>query len=212
MAALRIPAALILLAFGLSACSSDEDEDPSHAPTPSSTVDATGSPQVEPTATQTSAEPAPEPTVILGLAPDDDIEGIAPEQERDELVEPFIAVSAEALTEPSDADLSPVVTVAEGPARDELRALIDEFDANGWSQHGAPEVVSSRVVSVEEGSPAAIVMEVCLDHSDVEIVDDAGVSQVDETAPLRALNIFTLHQTDGRWAVYERTFPVVTEC
>lgn len=193
--------------------SAEAPASPTDASGDSGSVDQGSSSGDDASLTDQAQSQAPSPTPVEDLAPVAAVDEVVVESPKDELAEPFVQVYAEALSTPEAPDQDALVTVAAGPALQELQALVQEFDDNGWSMVGTPEVVSSTVVSVDaEADPPSAVIEVCLDSSGVDVVDSSGTSQLDERAPQRALNIFTMDLVEGRWVLRERTFPVQTAC
>ncbi|WP_154402142.1 hypothetical protein [Ornithinimicrobium cavernae] len=173
-------------------------------------ADVTGSDEEDPEEGTTAVDEAKVlPGVAPGVPPRDIDEG----QQLDAMAAPLVAVQAEVLASPDEADLDQVVTVTDGPAEGQLLASIAEFESNGWSQKGTPQVISSTVQSVDlDNVPPTVVLDVCLDHSGVDIVDDAGASMVDPAADKRVLTTFTMHYLGDRWVLHEQSFPVEVEC
>lgn len=220
---------VVLMAGSLTACSADPDPadnpgssdaaqgqsaaDPglSTAETPSGTD--TSEATEEPDASEDTATPSEEPEVIAGIAPDAPPAEINADESGEEIIEPFVEVNAEILATPEEPDLDKVVTVAAGPAQEQLRAALAEFADNGWVQEGAPSIVSSSVESIDpDADPPTAEVEVCLDHSGVDIVDTSGTSVVDPNAEQRILTTFTMHYLDDRWVLYQQSFDDDTEC
>ena len=63
---------------------------------------------------------------------------------------------------------------------------------------------------VLEGQPAKL-LEVCLDSSDVKVVNVAG-TQMNPTGKPRSLNIFTLIEDNGAWKIASQDFPNNADC
>lgn len=142
------------------------------------------------------------------LAPSDVVD-----ERGDELVEPLIESTAELLADPAGLEASAMASVAAEEALAQVRSQTLEYSVLGWRQIGVPEVASARVLEVSESSdPPRVEVEVCLDHSATDIVDEAGQSVVDPEAPVRALTIFVLEFRDGAWVATDRQFPVETAC
>lgn len=229
---LRRILAITVSALVLSACSGQDSPVPAGADVASPTGDSSTAPSPPATAawhsgeaagrsgpeqapsTEQAAPATPDPVVVTEFpAPRVPVDDVRASTDGKRFIDPFVQVGAKALGGEVDNYMSTLATLTDGPALDEVRGLVEEFEANGWTQTGAPVVRSATVVSVDqEGEPPSVVLEVCLDHSSVTITDVAGTSQVDPAAPKRALNLFTLHLVEGSWMVHERTFPVDTEC
>lgn len=117
--------------------------------------------------------------------------------------------SAPGPTEPGP-DLSEIAT---GVMMDELLATASEFKAMGWTQSGTPMIVDVRVVREPTADePLDAVIEVCLDNSDVQILDASGRDVRPTDTPLRSLNIFVLRLVDGTWLIAQRSFPDDPDC
>lgn len=159
---------------------------------------------------QVSAEGAtPRDGVAAEIAPDEvEVEGSA-----DEIIAPVVAVQNQALEAPTEVDWDSVVAVADGQLLDTLEASILEYTELGWTQIGAPEVVDSTVLELdEEGDPPTARVEVCLDHDQVDVVDSEGASMIDESAEMRVKSIFTLTFVEGRWVAVAQDFTDDLSC
>lgn len=157
---------------------------------------------------------SPPPTVLKNVAPSVDPGALAGDDaELEALVEPALQVAADVLEDPTGIDEDVLFTVAQGAALDEMRAMAAEFEVNGWTQSGAPVVVSTELTALdEEASPPEATVSVCLDHGDVEIVDASGDSVVDPDARTRSLNILELEYVQERWVLVARSFPDDPSC
>jgi hypothetical protein len=108
------------------------------------------------------------------------------------------------------ANISDSVT---GAMAEEVLATAAEFEAMGWTQSGTPEIVDVRVVRAPTPQePLDAIVEVCLDSSNVQILDESGRNVRPADTPQRSLNIFVLRLVDGSWLVAERTFPADPDC
>jgi hypothetical protein len=153
------------------------------------------------------------PTVVDGVAPTMAPRDITGEAEARRLVEPALEAQVEALTTPDGASEDLLATVADGAALGAVRAQALEYVENGWTQVGAPRVVSAEVASVDaEADPPTVQVLVCLDHSDVDVLDAEGVSMVDASADARVLQLWTLEEQDGRWTLVQQGFTDETRC
>jgi hypothetical protein len=142
---------------------------------------------------------------------------LAPERVDDdtaaELVEPVVRADALLLSDPVALDTDGLASLAADEALLQVRATALEYEVLGWRQVGTPVVAFARVLEAElEADPPRVRVEVCLDHTDVDVVDDAGNSVVDPSASRRALNLFGLERRDGVWVVVDRDLPVDTDC
>ena len=131
-------------------------------------------------------------------------------------VEDFLAETVEAINPSATSNsgsLPDLSQVAIGAVLGELDATRAEFEVMGWTQVGAPTIADLRVVTPPtEAAPTEVVVEACLDNSDVRIVDSAGNDVRTSTTAPRSLNIYVLRWTEGRWLVAEHTFPDDPDC
>ncbi len=77
---------------------------------------------------------------------------------------------------------------------------------------GSPKVVSATVVEYESAStPKTMVVQACIDSSNVKVITDEGTSV--RSGPNRhALNTLTLVQQEDRWLVESVGFPDNPRC
>lgn len=135
------------------------------------------------------------------------------DESAEDLVAPVIESTAALLADPLGLDVSGLEVLVSDEALAQTRAQTLEYSVMGWHQVGSPEVVSARVIEVSESEePPRAEVEVCLDHTDVDILDESGLSIVDPTAQRRVLTIFILEYRDQAWVTIDRQFPVETAC
>ncbi|WP_083093373.1 hypothetical protein [Rothia nasimurium] len=97
-------------------------------------------------------------------------------------------------------------------ALDQYLATATEYALSGWHVEGSSTVVGSpRVAEGEYKGQAAKIMEVCLDSSQVKVVDAAGNTMSSNQTP-RSLNIFTLIEDNGTWKIASHDFPNNADC
>lgn len=95
---------------------------------------------------------------------------------------------------------------------DELRATADFNHDSGISVQGEPRIVDMRVSALRLGaSPQTAVVVVCLDNSDVRVVDDAG-NVVQKQAHSRTRQRFFLVRPADRWLIDRQDFPANPNC
>ncbi|QQC59996.1 hypothetical protein I6H58_03335 [Rothia kristinae] len=100
-----------------------------------------------------------------------------------------------------------------GSALEEALAELSEAQANGWRIEGRPRVVGQpRMRTLEHDGAPARQLAVCLDSSDVKVLDQAGKTLGTGSGPERVLNLYTLVQQDGTWMVAEHALPADTAC
>lgn len=129
------------------------------------------------------------------------------------LVAPALSASSKALGDPDGASTESLDVVADDAALAAIESQVHEYQVLGWSQVGTPEIVSTEIVALDDDAdPPTARVQVCLDHSTVQVLDSQGVSMVDESAPMRTLQLWTLEQTDGVWVLVDQTFPDDPTC
>lgn len=140
-------------------------------------------------------------------------EQVAQDEAAADLVDPVIDVSSEALAVPTEVDWDTVVSVTGGNLLRDVESTVLEYTENGWTQEGAPELVSSSLVEVDEAStPATARVEVCLDYAAVSRLDANGKSLTDPEAEQRVRSIFSLEFVEGRWVAMDQTFEAEISC
>lgn len=122
----------------------------------------------------------------------------------DEEIDPYKYVSEDTVNE-----LKKTTT---GSALDQYVATATEYAMSGWKVEGTSRVVGNpRLADGEyEGQPAKL-LEVCLDSSDVKVVNVAG-TQMNPAGQPRSLNIFTLIEDHGAWKIASQDFPNNADC
>lgn len=182
-----------------------------------------------PAAEEMSTSPGPAPAATAERPPtvDDDADRVpvepesAPELQPEqvgndtaaELIQPALESTSRLLAAPATLDVSGLTPLVSDEAFRQASAQAQEYAHQGWQQEGSPVVASAQLLEFDQDAdPPRAVIEVCLDHSAVDIVNDAGESIVDENAPRRALTIFISEFRDNAWVVVDQTFPVDTSC
>lgn len=160
----------------------------------------------------------------------------APEVEQIEAVleaqEAFVPSDRPALADPANpessaelggandpAELDPAAVAAAeenaaGAALQEVLASLAEFEHQGWEQRGAPVVVGDPVsapLPTDDGE--AVRVTVCLDSSEVTVVDRDGVVVSGKQKDRRALHNYDLFRQPGQsWQVVQHGFPDDPTC
>lgn len=99
-----------------------------------------------------------------------------------------------------------------GSALDQYVATATEYALSGWRTEGTPTVVGEpRLAESEYDGKKAKVLEVCLDSSQVKVVDENG-NAVGSSPFTRSLNIFTLVEDQGKWKIASHDFPNNADC
>ena len=194
-------AILVLVAaaiiWGANGRADDAAAPPSSVPAPTSTS-ASASPSSQPSP---SPVPVPAATTSPGEVSSD----------ASTLVTPFVKADAAARQTP--AQPLALTEVSTGAALDDLQIAVEELQAGGLTQIGEPVLVSAVVTSDElEATPPTATVLVCLDYSKVDLVNSAGESAKDATAPQRVSTILRLVKQDDSWLVADRTFPDDPSC
>ncbi|MGQ1797953.1 hypothetical protein ACT4S5_12580 [Kocuria oceani] len=123
-----------------------------------------------------------------------------PEQEKPTELDPAAVAAAE--------------KTADGAALQEVLASLTEFQDQGWEQRGVPVVVGEPVsapLPAEDGE--ALRVTVCLDSSQVTVVDRDGVVVRGPEKDRRALHNYDLFREPGQsWQVVQHGFPDDPTC
>ncbi|MFF0903691.1 UNVERIFIED_CONTAM: hypothetical protein RF653_08440 [Kocuria sp. CPCC 205316] len=127
--------------------------------------------------------------------------------------------SAELGGENGPAELDPAVVAAAeesatGAALQEVIASLAEFEHQGWEQRGTPVVVGDPVsapLPTDDGE--AVRVTVCLDASEVTVVDREGVVVSGKQKDRKALHNYDLFRQPGQsWQVVQHGFPDDPTC
>lgn len=172
----RLHLSAIVLALGLLAGGCTKSEPPQPTPTPSSaSQSATASPSATPTILASQA-------VAIARAQD------------------FVAMLDKLSSNPK-ANLDQLSTVGRGKAADKWRQIILDDRSAGHRQTGTTKLT---LVSAKAGSSdQRWIVTMCLDVSDVDVVDRDGKSVVSRTRPDRVRDRLTVDQgtSSSEWFV-----------
>jgi hypothetical protein len=111
-------------------------------------------------------------------------------------------------------DLEVASAVATGAALDEIESRLLEFEVQEWTLRGDTRLEDVTVLESDlDGTPPTATVSVCVDSSDVELLntDGSAVPKV-EGVSRRAINIYTLAFADDAWRVLDHTFPDDPTC
>ncbi|WP_298582807.1 hypothetical protein [uncultured Kocuria sp.] len=130
---------------------------------------------------------------------------------------PQSSAELDAGEEPAELDPAAVAVAEEsaaGAALQEILASLAEFEHQGWEQRGAPVVVGEPVsapLPTDEGE--AVRVTVCLDSSEVTVVDRDGVVVSGKQKGRKALHNYDLFRQPGEsWQVVQHGFPDDPTC
>ncbi|MFI7494625.1 hypothetical protein ACH9D2_07895 [Kocuria sp. M4R2S49] len=131
--------------------------------------------------------------------------------------DPQSSAELDARQEPAELDPAAVAVAEEataGAALQEVLASLAEFEHQGWEQRGAPVVVGDPVsapLPTDEGE--AVRVTVCLDSSEVTVVDRDGVVVSGKQKGRKALHNYDLFRQPGEsWQVVQHGFPDDPTC
>lgn len=112
----------------------------------------------------------------------------------------------------SPETVSQLEAVTTGSAFNQYIATANEYAMNGWQVEGSSHIVGTpKVAEGEYMGQKAKLLEVCLDSSQVKVLNSAG-TQVNPTQISRSLNIFTLIEDNGEWKIASHDFPNNADC
>lgn len=107
---------------------------------------------------------------------------------------------------------SQLEAAATGTALDQYLATATEYALAGWHVEGTSTVVGTpRIADGDYNGQAAKILEVCLDSSQVKVLDSNG-NAMNSSQFTRSLNIFTLVEDNGAWKIASHDFPNNADC
>ena len=169
-------AALIIATTAFAGCGSDE---PEAIPTPTST----------PTTEDTTASPSPSPTETVS----------AEQQAAEEALDRFLQVETQLYADPN-ANLAALDDVSYGLGRSRTEAYLRQVREQGIVESGPTEIVSREVKSNElEEDPPTLVIEQCLDVSQVEVTQNG--EPFEGTSTERNLTTYWVSYWEDKWQV-----------
>jgi hypothetical protein len=167
----------------------------------------------DPAASGSPTPSSPSTTAAASSIPTPPSESQVASEAASEVVRKYFAV-VDHLRERSASPLSGLSTVATSTQRSALKTLLDRARQQGRHQTGATKIAVLQVQSVnlDNSDPSAgkvptVQVDVCVDVSDVDILDKAGKSTVSQRRPDTGWTRFTVanyhwssHPKDG-WRV-----------
>ncbi|MBF0807064.1 hypothetical protein E4U03_00280 [Rothia nasimurium] len=107
---------------------------------------------------------------------------------------------------------SQLEAAATGTALDQYLTTATEYALAGWHVEGTSTVVGTpRIADGDYKGQSAKILEVCLDSSQVKVLDANG-NTVSAPQFTRSLNIFTLVEENGAWKIASHDFPNNADC
>lgn len=167
-----------------------------------------GSPSASASASR-SATPSAVP--VASPAATTEPTALVPESDATEIILAPLAGLSQALSDPAvPVDLA---AVAQGLALGDFQAEIADFEQQGVHQVGTPMIISATVIQSDlVATPPTATVNVCLDRSDVQILDAQGTDVRDPAAPTRILTLWSMALIDGSWKLTDRTFTDQLTC
>lgn len=207
-------------ALVLAGCSSSDDEPKSNSPSSSPTESANGSADESASESPDESSDANDPARALADFDEEKSPTIAPRdvpakvaKATEKATTDFLDRVSEELEEPDAKKPLKTAPGVTGPALEELRNRVTEYDSSGWRVLGEPTIVSQRVVQLLE-DPEQAVVDACIDNSAVRVVDPDG-KRVPNSKPAepRTRNIITLVKTKkGAWIVADQRPAAKPDC
>ncbi len=128
-------------------------------------------------------------------------------------VDAFVDGQSDVLAEPREwaPDDDVRVPGVVGSALTDLMVTSDEYARNGWKVVGEPKVVAQQVVRRDEAT-GSLVVRVCVDNSDVRVVEKDGSTVPNSAGGGRSLNVVTLFSADSEWVVQTQRVAARPDC
>ncbi|MFC0682447.1 hypothetical protein ACFFGH_31845 [Lysobacter korlensis] len=115
----------------------------------------------------------------------------------------------------ADGEIAGIETIAAGFVRGELEALAAERAEEGLKQVGDAKVASVDIAKADlESDPATMTIEVCIDVSDIDVVDAGGNSLKDSlyNPGHPVLHLYGVEHIDGVWKLTTHEIPEDARC
>ena len=162
-----------------------------------------------PTPSPTDPAPSDSPSAPQSGATTTASGAVLSDQEATEVVAEAMGAVSDALRTPAQVgDLSSRLS---GAALEAFENQRQEWEAQGWTQSGAPTLEGLRLVE-EDPSGTRVRVEVCVDSSGVSVHDDTGAQIRPPSDPQRSLNVLLLVDEGGTWKLAEQTFADPPQC
>lgn len=151
---------------------------------------------------------SPAPTVTWSPPPATATPGALDEAQTEALAEDLLVAVSAALSAPETADVSNALT---GAALEEFENQRQEWETNEWHQENAATVDGVEVLSTSSDG-TSVTAQMCVDSSQLRVVDSAGTDVRSSDAPQRSAMVLTFVLVDGRWLLSEQTFAEDPSC
>ena len=115
----------------------------------------------------------------------------------------------------ADGEVAGIDAIASGFVRGELEALAAERSHQGYTQVGDAKVTSVDVATVDlDSDPATMTLEVCIDASDIDVVDANGNSLKEAlyNPGHPVLHLYGAEHIDGLWKLTTHEIPEDARC
>lgn len=140
---------------------------------------------------------------------------ISDDEEAAEVLQEILDTVGASLATPEDAvaDTPQWEALVDGSYQASLYDQAQEFEAMGWRQIGAVKVLDVEVLDADiDEARAEVRAKACLDSSEVQVIDEFGISLRNEGSPDRVPMIFTLVERDGTWVIVSEEFADGPSC
>ncbi len=98
-----------------------------------------------------------------------------------------------------------------GSALQSLLAMRSDYASKHYRVVGRPTIVTQQVIKRQK-RPPRLVIAVCLDNSDVKVLDKNGKPVTTSAGPERVMNLMTLTRRNSRWVVTASALPDNPTC
>ena len=184
---------------------------PQDSPGISSSSGASPTPSATPLSSPTSG-PSPEVGTLSG-ATGASVDEDAAVADATKVLEEFVSLVDE-VTRDVGSDTAGIDALAVGFVRGEVDARAAEQSQSGVRQIGSTVIVSVTPIDVDtQSDPATVTLAVCLDSSNVDVLDSRGRSLKDRLGRNeKTLNYYGLQQTPDGWRLATHEFPDDPTC
>lgn len=175
---------------------------------------APAAPPADPTLAEEEEAPPPPPLELTMPTPSPLGDEAAATEAVVTAAETLVSATNEVLQR-ADGGFEGIESIATGFVEGELQALAIEREKMGYRQVGEASVSSVAVRDIDlTASPPVALLEVCIDTSDLDVVDSNGTSVADQLyRPDRpVLHLYGAVFTDGLWRLSTHEIPDGATC